>query len=320
LDILKKLKSEAQERQRRGGAAEKAAPKYEPAGKYFVSSNWKTLLAKRPKIAPKAAATTGPTPPDGGAATNVVALDCEMVGVGPSGGRNALARCSIVDSEGAVLMDRFVRPNEEVTDYRSHITGITAVTLRRPNVMTEEAAIRRAEELMRDKVVVGHSVSNDFQVLMLSHPHALVRDTALFHPLRPLGREMKTPSLQGLAAYWLHENIHGGAHDSVEDARVALRLYRLKSRLWEKQLRSVMKQHQMSGGAEVEESDDEGERVEPQQSRPAPVAKKKGKKEAAAARRAGAGEAAGEDAASSDAKQVYKNPGKKQRKKQRAAS
>ena len=37
---------------------------------------------------------------------NVVAMDCEMVGVGPSGTRSVLARVSIVDCEGKVLLDK----------------------------------------------------------------------------------------------------------------------------------------------------------------------------------------------------------------------
>lgn len=35
----------------------------------------------------------------------IVALDCEMVGVGPSGYRSVLARVSIVNGQGDVLMD-----------------------------------------------------------------------------------------------------------------------------------------------------------------------------------------------------------------------
>lgn len=47
--------------------------------------------------------------------SNIVAMDCEMVGVGLSGDRSVLARCSIVDYNGQVLYDEIVRPNELVT-------------------------------------------------------------------------------------------------------------------------------------------------------------------------------------------------------------
>lgn len=50
--------------------------------------------------------------------TKVLALDCEMVGVGPNGTESALARVCIVNNAGVVLLDTFVKPNQKVTDYR----------------------------------------------------------------------------------------------------------------------------------------------------------------------------------------------------------
>merc|ERR1712061_462439 len=159
---------------------------------------------------------------------NVVALDCEMGGVGPEGVDSVLARVSIVDNEGCVLLDQFVQPSQYVTDYRTHITGMTAATFRERKVIKEDEARKRASELLEGKIVVGHSVQYDFQALLLTHPHELIRDTALYKPLRPEGLQHKTPSLKKLVANWLHENIQTGVHDSLEDARMALRLYRLK--------------------------------------------------------------------------------------------
>ena len=56
--------------------------------------------------------------------TEVVAMDCEMVGLGPRG-ESGLARCSLVDLHGTVLYDKFIRPEGEITDYRTLISGIT---------------------------------------------------------------------------------------------------------------------------------------------------------------------------------------------------
>ena len=53
-----------------------------------------------------------------------VAMDCEMVGVGPEGVESALARVTLVNYHGAVLMDEFVKPQEAVTDYRTHVSGV----------------------------------------------------------------------------------------------------------------------------------------------------------------------------------------------------
>lgn len=53
-----------------------------------------------------------------------VALDCEMVGAGPKGCISILARVSIVDYYGNVLLDEYVKPTKVVTDYRTKISGI----------------------------------------------------------------------------------------------------------------------------------------------------------------------------------------------------
>lgn len=51
-------------------------------------------------------------------------MDCEMVGLGPFR-ESGLARCSLVDYYGAVLYDKFIRPEGEITDYRTLVSGIT---------------------------------------------------------------------------------------------------------------------------------------------------------------------------------------------------
>ena len=55
-----------------------------------------------------------------------VALDCEMVGVGPMGAESILARVSVVNYFGAVLLDEFVRQKERVTDWRTQWSGVRA--------------------------------------------------------------------------------------------------------------------------------------------------------------------------------------------------
>ena len=50
-----------------------------------------------------------------------VALDCEMVGIGPNGRRSVLARCSIVDFDGNTIFDKFVRPESRITDFRTKV-------------------------------------------------------------------------------------------------------------------------------------------------------------------------------------------------------
>lgn len=55
--------------------------------------------------------------------TKCVAMDCEMVGVG-DGKDSIIARVSIVNHYGSPVYDKFVKPRETVTDYRTYVSGI----------------------------------------------------------------------------------------------------------------------------------------------------------------------------------------------------
>ena len=44
---------------------------------------------------------------------------------------NALARVSIVDINGNIVFDELVKPPSKVTNFRRHVTGLTAQMLRR---------------------------------------------------------------------------------------------------------------------------------------------------------------------------------------------
>ena len=62
--------------------------------------------------------------------TRIVALDCEMVGVGESGSKSALARVVVINYYGNVLIDTHCLPKERVTDYRTRVSGIRAADLK----------------------------------------------------------------------------------------------------------------------------------------------------------------------------------------------
>jgi hypothetical protein len=53
-----------------------------------------------------------------------------MVGVGPEGVESTLARVSVVNYHGAIMLDKFVRPREKVTDYRTWVSGVREEDLR----------------------------------------------------------------------------------------------------------------------------------------------------------------------------------------------
>lgn len=56
--------------------------------------------------------------------TRALAMDCEMVGVGPAGEDSIAARVSIVNQFGKCVYDKYVKPTQQVTDYRTAVSGI----------------------------------------------------------------------------------------------------------------------------------------------------------------------------------------------------
>ncbi|ORY53834.1 hypothetical protein BCR33DRAFT_756878 [Rhizoclosmatium globosum] len=157
-----------------------------------------------------------------------LAIDCEMVGVGHHGEQSALARVSIVNFHGHPLLDTYVIPQEKVTDYRTHVSGITPELLdprKTPNVMKFDEVQKLVSDLIQDKIVVGHAIKNDFQALLLDHPRRLVRDTSEFKQFKAMARGRK-PALRKLAKQILNLDIQSGEHSSVEDARVTMMIYK----------------------------------------------------------------------------------------------
>lgn len=162
-----------------------------------------------------------------------VAMDCEFVGVGSEGLQHALARVSLVNYNGQVLLDKYVRPRERIVDYRTAISGVKPEHMK---AATEfQVAQLEVANLLANRTVVGHGLVNDFKVLMLSHPRKMIRDTSKLRKFRSISCG-KTPSLKRLAKEVLGVEIHAGAHDSVDDARVAMLLYRSCKDEWENSL------------------------------------------------------------------------------------
>ncbi|NWX82348.1 AEN nuclease, partial [Nothoprocta pentlandii] len=171
-----------------------------------------------------------------------VAIDCEMVGTGPGGRTSALARCSIVAYDGAVLYDRYVRPPEPVVDYRTRWSGVTRRHLK--GAIPFRAARAEILKILKDKIVVGHAIHNDFQALKYFHPKERTRDTSCIPLLnQKAGIPVKAnASLKSLAKHLLHKNIQVGCkgHSSVEDAQTTMELYRLVEVEWEEELASSL--------------------------------------------------------------------------------
>ncbi|OTF77527.1 RNase T-like protein, partial [Euroglyphus maynei] len=110
--------------------------------------------------------------------TNAVAMDCEMVGIGYGGSNSALARVSIVNLYGHCVYDKYVKPIEKVTDYRTNVSGIRPEHLE--NATDFKTVQREVSEIIDGRILVGHAIHHDLSVLYLSHPKHMIRDTSVF--------------------------------------------------------------------------------------------------------------------------------------------
>lgn len=160
-----------------------------------------------------------------------LALDCEMVGVGPEGKESSLARASLVNYHGAIQLDVFVRQRERVVDYRTEFSGV------RPKDMIDARPFAEVQkqiaELLKDRILVGHAVHNDLKALLLSHPRHLTRDTQIYAHKHKVVRTRRA-ALRHLVQQELGVAIQSGEHSSVTDARATMALYRLHRKEWEK--------------------------------------------------------------------------------------
>jgi len=152
---------------------------------------------------------------------DAVALDCEMIQL--RGGRQALARCSVVNWHGAALFDEYVHTcSSNVDDYLTWVSGILPQHLEK--APTFEQVQARAGEILNGRVLIGHAVENDLKALKLAHPAELTIDT------QQLDWGRRATGLKQLAHEVLGEAVQEGAHSPVEDARVCLRLFKLWQR------------------------------------------------------------------------------------------
>ncbi|MCH0628639.1 hypothetical protein JNB11_01440 [Kocuria palustris] len=156
-----------------------------------------------------------------------LAIDCEFVGVGPEGRKNALGRCLIVNYYGEVIYDEYVRPKERVTDWRTWVSGVTPGNM----YQAKDVSIVKQEvmDLLQNRVLVGHSIHNDLKVLGISMSKQFIRDTATLAEYRAHSGG-KPPSLKKLAQIYFNIEIQHGSHSSVEDAQMAMLLFRIRKK------------------------------------------------------------------------------------------
>lgn len=171
--------------------------------------------------------------------TKAVAMDCEMVGVGPDKVDSILARVSIVNQFGKCVYDKYVKPTEKVTDYRTWVSGI-----RPENIKDGEAfkvVQKEVADILKGRTLVGHAIHNDLKILLLDHPKKRIRDTQKYKPFKAVTK-CGRPSLKHLCREILKIKVQESEHSSVQDAQATMRLYTLARKEWEAELKAKHKE------------------------------------------------------------------------------
>ncbi|KAH9846842.1 ribonuclease H-like domain-containing protein [Lenzites betulinus] len=169
-------------------------------------------------------------PPD-----KFLALATTSVGCGPGGGTPMIARVALVDYRGQTVFSTYVLPTNQVTDYRTHTTGIQPADLQPGNAMPWKDVQDRVALLIRDKILVGHSLWQDLSVLGIPHPAVATRDVALYQPFR-IALRFSPNSVIGLPTLmWqlMRRKVQEPHVCALETARATLDLYRSHATEWE---------------------------------------------------------------------------------------
>ena len=157
-----------------------------------------------------------------------ITADGQRVIVSPT--RSGLGRVSVLrgwgEDEGIPFIDDYIAIKESIVDYVTQYSGLEEGDLDRTRSKHELVSLKVAYKklwllLNLGCIFVGHGLGKDFLEANLHVPKEQIIDTAdLFL------QKDKRLKLALLAELLLREEVQTGNHDSIEDARTALRLWR----------------------------------------------------------------------------------------------
>lgn len=218
-------------------------PKTPNLSRKQIGSNWaNTDLVKKTVIQKNITPDEQSNKPVQQNQKKIYAIDCEMVGIGIDGTGNMVARVSIVNENGNIVMDKYVKPQEKVINYRTRVSGIRPKDLESGEDF--KTIQREVSVLIKNAIIVGHSIKHDLDVLYLTHPKNLTRDTSCYTYIRNTYSNGRTPSLKNLAKVILNREIQSAEHNSIEDAWATMQIYKKFKVQWEKDVKKMRNRYQ----------------------------------------------------------------------------
>ncbi|KAI9255620.1 ubiquitin carboxyl-terminal hydrolase-domain-containing protein [Phascolomyces articulosus] len=202
-----------------------------------------TTVASRPAVDPKYEILTLDEMPKKGTLvaldTEFVALKREVTEIRSDGTKSLIrpstllmARLSVIRGEGpregVPFIDDYIEITEDVEDYLTEFSGITAMDVN-PKTTTHTLVDHKMAyaklRLLVDLgcVFIGHGLVKDFRTINLLVPPEQIIDTVDIYHIRDRQRKI---SLRFLAWHLLGRDIQSEGHDSIEDAENALVLYK----------------------------------------------------------------------------------------------
>ncbi|ELW70236.1 RNA exonuclease 1 like protein [Tupaia chinensis] len=131
-----------------------------------------------------------------------------------------LTQVSVVDSSLQVVYDTFVRPEEEVIDYNTRVSGVMEDDLKNTKTSIHDVQANLLNLFSSETILIGHSFGQSLYALKLIHT-SVVDTSVMFPP--GLGLPHKR-SLRNLVTEYLQRVVWDDGHRSSENAKACMEL------------------------------------------------------------------------------------------------
>ncbi|MBW0476095.1 hypothetical protein O181_015810 [Austropuccinia psidii MF-1] len=173
--------------------------------------------------------------------------------------RMSLARVSVLrgggSKTGVPFVDDHIQTFEPITDYLTEYSGIRPGDLdphASPHTLVPLKVAYKKLRLLVDLgcIFIGHGLSKDFRIINIHVPPSQIIDTVNLYYIPSRQRRLSLRLLSYLILK--HDIQNAGMHDSIEDARTALKLYDIYRQLnnegvWQDELENVYRKGKEMG-------------------------------------------------------------------------